>query len=138
MNKMNKSWTIYLGRINQQNERHLQDRVFDWSGCSPTISAGETLGRYLTRIEINMTKQSIKLPSELEGKQFRIRKLTPKECFRLMGVDDNDIDKMQAAGISNSAQYKLAGNSIVVDVLYHIFRKMWVEKESESNQLTLF
>lgn len=78
------------------------------------------------------------LPPELEGKKFRIRKLTPRECFRLMGVDDSDIDKIQAAGISNSAQYKLAGNSIVVDVLYHIFRKMFVEKDNENRQLTLF
>lgn len=70
--------------------------------------------------------------------EYRIRKLTPRECFRLMGVEDKDIDKIQNAGISNSQQYKLAGNSIVVDVLYHIFRKMFIEKESESNELTLF
>lgn len=78
------------------------------------------------------------LPKELEGKNFRIRKLTPRECFRLMDVDDKDIDKIQAAGISNSAQYKLAGNSIVVDVLFHLFRKMFIEKESEEQQLSLF
>lgn len=70
--------------------------------------------------------------------QVRIRKLTPRECFRLMGVDDEDIDKIQASGISNSSQYKLAGNSIVVDVLYHIFRKAFVEKDNESQQLTFF
>jgi DNA (cytosine-5)-methyltransferase 1 len=63
--------------------------------------------------------------------RYRIRKLTPRECFRLMGVDDVDIDKIQASGISNSQQYKCAGNSIVVDVLYHLFRKMFVEKGSE-------
>lgn len=87
-------------------------------------------------------KQSIELPEELKGKKFRIRKLTPRECFRLMGVDDKDIDKIQAARISNSAQYKLAGNSIVVDVLFHIFRKMFIETEQDFNgkptQLTLF
>lgn len=78
------------------------------------------------------------LPKELEGKKFGIRKLTPRECFRLMNVDDKDIDKIQAAGISNSAQYKLAGNSIVVNVLFHLFRKMFIEKESEEQQLSLF
>ena len=83
-------------------------------------------------------KNAIELPSELKGKKFRIRKLTPRECFRLMGVDDADINKMQASGLSNSAQYKLAGNSIVVDVLYHIFRKMLVETENENKQPTLF
>lgn len=80
----------------------------------------------------------IELPSELKGKKFRIRKLTPRECFRLMGVDDKDIDKIQSSGVSNSAQYKLAGNSIVVDVLFHIFRKMFIYTENESQQLTLF
>ena len=88
--------------------------------------------------ETNMADQNINLPAELQGKKFRIRKLTPRECFRLMGVDDADIDKIQAAGISNSGQYKLAGNSIVVDVLFHLFRKMFIETESESQQLTLF
>ena len=87
-------------------------------------------------------KNTIELPSELKGKKFRIRKLTPKECFRLMGVDDKDIDKIQAAGISNSGQYKLAGNSIVVGVLFHLFRKMFIEKDAEKTkegqQLSLF
>ena len=83
-------------------------------------------------------QNAIELPSELKGKKFRIRKLTPRECFRLMGVDDKDIDKIQAAGVSNSGQYKLAGNSIVVDVLFHIFRKMFIETDNESRQLTLF
>jgi site-specific DNA-cytosine methylase len=83
-------------------------------------------------------KKQIQLPPELHGKKFRIRKLTPRECFRLMGVDDTDIDKMQSSGLSNSAQYKLAGNSIVVDVLYHLFRKMFIETDQETQQLTLF
>ena len=77
-------------------------------------------------------QRQIELPSELKGKKFRIRKLTPRECFRLMGVDDKDIDKIQASGVSNSSQYKLAGNSIVVDVLFHIFRKMFIDTENES------
>ena len=70
--------------------------------------------------------------------KYRIRKLTPRECFRLMDVDDADIDKIQGAGICNSQQYKLAGNSIVVNVLYHIFRKMFVEQGNEEQQLKLF
>ena len=57
---------------------------------------------------------------------FKIRKLTPRECFRLMGMRDDDIDKIQEAGISNSQQYKLAGNSIVVDVLETIFRNLFL------------
>lgn len=84
-------------------------------------------------------KQKIELPPELKGKKFRIRKLTERECLRLMNVDDEDIDKMIATGLSKSALYKLAGNSIVVNVLYHIFRKMFIDTEDENNgQLTLF
>lgn len=49
-------------------------------------------------------QRQIELPEELKGKKFRIRKLTPRECFRLMGVDDKDIDKIQSSGVSNSAQ----------------------------------
>lgn len=72
--------------------------------------------------------------------RYRIRKLTPRECFRLMGVDDADIDKIQGVGISNSQQYKMAGNSIVVDTLYHLFRKMFIATgcEREGHQQTLF
>jgi DNA (cytosine-5)-methyltransferase 1 len=72
--------------------------------------------------------------------KYRIRKLTVREVFRLMGVDDADIDKLMNASISNSQLYKCAGNSIVVDVLYHIFRKLYIDKgcEQENFQQTLF
>lgn len=53
---------------------------------------------------------------------FRIRKLTPRECWRLMGFDDADFDKAQVAGISNTQLYKQAGNSIVVNCLEAIFK----------------
>lgn len=68
----------------------------------------------------------------------RIRKLTPREFYRLMDVDDADIDKMLTALNGKSAHYKLAGNSIVVSVLFHVFRKLFLETENESQQLTLF
>lgn len=74
-------------------------------------------------------------------KDFRIRKLTPRECFRLMDVADSDIDKIQQAGISKTQQYKLAGNSIVVSCLYHVFRKMFIDHSNEQKgyvQLSLF
>lgn len=55
--------------------------------------------------------------------KYRIRKLTPKECGRLMDVDDNIIDAFNKIH-SNSTLYKQFGNSIVVSVLYEIFKKM--------------
>ena len=55
---------------------------------------------------------------------YRIRKLTPKEVWRLMGFTDQDFDKAKAAGVSNSQLYKQAGNAIVKQVLMAIFKEM--------------
>jgi len=56
---------------------------------------------------------------------IRIRRLTPLECFRLMGFTDEDFWKAKNAGLSNSQLYKQAGNSIVVDVLFYIFLELY-------------
>lgn len=69
---------------------------------------------------------------------YRIRKLTPRECFRLMGVSDADIDKIQAAGISKSQQYKMAGNSIVVNCLSAIFRQLFIGNFNKVVQTEIF
>lgn len=55
--------------------------------------------------------------------QYRIRKLTPRECGRLMGVSDEDIEKMAAVN-SNTQLYKQFGNSIVVDVMCSMFKNL--------------
>lgn len=55
---------------------------------------------------------------------FKVRRLTTKECLRLMTFDDADYEKIKAAGISDSAIYKQAGNSIVVKVLMAIFKEL--------------
>jgi DNA (cytosine-5)-methyltransferase 1 len=71
--------------------------------------------------------------------EYRIRKLTPRECFRLMDVKDEDIDKIQATGISKSQQYKMAGNSIVVSCMFYIFENLFINTESTTPvQLDLF
>lgn len=54
----------------------------------------------------------------------RIRKLTPKECWRLMGFNDTDFEKAKATGNSDTQLYKQAGNSIVVNVLEEIIKKL--------------
>ena len=56
---------------------------------------------------------------------LRIRKLTPKECWRLMGFDDEDFNKASQI-CSNTQLYKQAGNSIVVNVLEKIFRNLFI------------
>lgn len=97
-------------------------RVYSIQGISPTID----------------TMQGGNREPKILTDEYYIRKLTERECFRLMGVSEENIDKIQKAGISKSQQYKMAGNSIVVDILYHIFRKLFTEKECESKQLSLF
>lgn len=68
---------------------------------------------------------------------FRIRKLTERECFRLMGVIDTDSDKIRAA-VSKSQCYKLAGNSIVVDVMVGIFEQLLIGNKNTNQQLEIF
>lgn len=102
--------------------------------------------------KLNFTDRTIK--------SYAIRKLTPKECFRLMGVRDNVIGTMQSSNaqaaervpdwkgkgkpedmaVSASQQYKQAGNSIVVDVLAHIYESLFypTSKPRKQEQLSLF
>lgn len=62
-----------------------------------------------------------------KGGNYRIRKLTPLETWRLMGFRDEAFYKAQELGISDSQLYKQAGNSIVVNVLYYIFKNLFKE-----------
>ena len=62
----------------------------------------------------------------VELPDYRIRKLTPKECWRLMGCSDEDFHKAEQVN-SNSQLYKQAGNAIVVDVLEAIFKQMFLK-----------
>lgn len=55
----------------------------------------------------------------------KLRQLTPLECWRLMGIADEDFYKSKDTGISDSQLYKQAGNAIVVDVLVGIFRNLF-------------
>lgn len=98
-------------------------RVYDKKGLSPTLNTMQG-GNRQPKIYNN----------------YRIRKLTPRECRRLMGVNDVDFDKIQ--GISNSQLYKMAGNPIVVDVLATIFNNLLKETNQKDYpkeiQLNLF
>lgn len=71
--------------------------------------------------------RQVKIYDEYE---YRIRRLTPKEYGRLMGVSDEDYEKMASVN-SNSQLYKQFGNSIVVDVMVAIFEKLNIEQEKE-------
>lgn len=103
-------------------------------GVSNTLSTS-TKDNMLAMPELRMEDGCM---VDKEGRKYRIRKLTPTECFRLMDVEDEDIEKMKQAGIAKTNLYKLAGNSICVACMFHIFRKLFIEKECENQQLELF
>ena len=75
---------------------------------------------------------------EFQEHELAIRKLTPYECLRLMGVSEENIDKVRESGISKTQVYKAAGNSIVVHNLYHIFKQLYYPKVQRGEQLKLF
>lgn len=87
---------------------HDASRVVDSNGIAPTVK--ENHG--------TVTATNV---------DFKIRKLTPKECWRLMGFSDEDFQKASDTGLSNTQLYKQAGNSIVVNVLEKIFRNLFLE-----------
>ena len=66
-------------------------------------------------------------------KGMRIRRLTPRECWRLQGFPDEYFDKAQAAGISDSQLYKQAGNAVTVNVARAIGRRLKEIEEAENN-----
>ena len=80
-----------------------------------------TIGTLTTNCGNNAERNGWKL---IEKNDLRIRKLTPKECFRLMGVKDEDFEKVKV-NQSDSSLYHLAGDSIVVNVLMAIFKELF-------------
>lgn len=75
----------------------------------------------------------------INNKSYRIRKLTPKECWRLMDYSDEDFEKAKAMGTSAQSLYKQAGNGIVVACLEGIYDKLFVHTDlTEPKQLSLF
>ena len=62
---------------------------------------------------------------------YRIRKLTPKECWKLMGFEKEDVDKARGVGESNSALYEQAGNSIITNCVAllaeHLYKAQYDE-----------
>jgi DNA (cytosine-5)-methyltransferase 1 len=81
-----------------------QNRVYDSNGISPAMNAGQ----------VTWGGNIVTLPND-----YKIRRLTPRECFRLMDFPDTFTWK-----VSDSQAYKQAGNSIVVNVLYKILKQL--------------
>lgn len=107
---------------------HFEQNVYDPNGITRSVKAGGGSGN---------------IPKIILGgnMNLKIRKLTPKECWRLMGFDDEDFEKAAKVN-SNTQLYKQAGNSIVVNVLVAILLNLLLKKsnveELPKGQLTIF
>ena len=112
---MKQTSIIWLGNIcpTKKRENPNQGRVYSTNGCAPTLSV------------MSGGNRQPMICNKVQNKNYRIRKLTPKECWRLMGFKDECFEMASKAGVSNSQLYKQAGNSIVVDVLYYIFKELY-------------
>ena len=145
--EMNKSGIIVLG--NYSPSGHDASRIVDENGVAPTVKENHgtvtAVAREVSEIELiddtnlgfNPTpkiyteyaptlragRYGLKVKECDEMNNLKIRKLTPKECYRLMGFDDEDFYKAEAVN-SNAQLYKQAGNSIVVDVLEAVFANL--------------
>jgi DNA (cytosine-5)-methyltransferase 1 len=87
---------------------HFEQNVYDENGLTRTLKASEGSGN---------------IPKVITSNNLHIRKLTPKECYRLMGFDDEAYDRAEV-NQSNSSLYHQAGDSIVVNVLMGIFKEL--------------
>ena len=96
------------------------NKVIIYDDYNNRVKADQTvIGTLTTNIGSSTPRNGTKLIM-VEGEKMRIRKLTPKECWRLMGFEDTDFEKAEKVN-SNTQLYKQAGNSIVVDVLEALF-----------------
>lgn len=126
---------------NQHKQPSVQDRIYDTEGIATAVTASQFRPSIAERRMFNpynqreikdiaptqtrncgITTSSAAVLISEDGKHYmKIRKLTPLECWRLMGFDDTDFNKVKSVGISDTQAYRQAGNSIVVNVLEAIF-----------------
>ncbi len=84
---------------------------------------GGTTGRGRVQKQISNTLTTGSHAGVID-KEFKIRRLTPKECFRLQGIKDEITDKVIANGISDRQMYKAAGDACTVNVIYEIAKRL--------------
>ena len=101
-----------VGKMKSNNgtQFYEQDRIYDSEGLATSIPAESAFHPYYQT-------------------NLKIRKLTPKECLRLMGFSNEDYQAMRDIGMSDAAIYHMAGDSIVVPVLISIFSQLMFEDD---------
>ena len=136
--------TIFLRRHTMNNKIKVftafsgydsQCLALRWLGLDFDLVGWSEIDRYA----IQAHNRSISRICRRQFYNSHIRKLTPRECLRLMNMHDLDIDKLLDANISATQLCKMAGNSICIITLSEVFRKMFVDTDNEEQQqLTIF
>ena len=113
----------------ESGTKHQSNTVYDGDCVSCTLCAGDWKSPKMFMIEGKETKIiTHNIYQEVNVVQnMVIRKLTPKECWRLMGFTDEDFYKAQTIGLSNTKLYERAGRGIVVPMLEEIFRNLFLK-----------
>lgn len=106
--------TKQIGNLNKRIRNYQDDRIWDINYVSPTLVASGG-GSHSPKIFVPPL----------------IRKITPKECWRLMGFNDSDIEKCISLGLSNNSLYTLAGNSIVTNCVTELAKCLYKSQYSE-------
>lgn len=110
-----------IGNINPSG-KGINGNVLGENGLAPTLTTNKGEG----------PKIAISSDTSYITPYIRIRKLTPKECHRLMGFDDIDVNRCKAVGMSDAQGYKQAGNSIVTNVISLIAEHFYKAQYDES------
>ena len=127
------------------NRNMCSGNVYDKNNISQALMACMGTGgtnQPLIKVDKNMGDKNMEeihtfiQKNEMPKTKYAIRKLTPKECFRLMNFSDEDFEKAKAVN-SNSQLYKQAGNSIVVACLIAIFSQLGIQGQKRWNEMNL-
>ena len=105
-------------KSNNNTQWHQQHRVYDSEKIALCVDGSGVGTNYAERERTDVAL---------------IRKLTPRECWRLMGRTDDEFEKAEKV-CSDSQLYKQAGNSIVVDVLVYLFEELFKQYPAERNE----
>lgn len=126
--KIRKAYESHAQEAKRSEVQRLEPRKDGLCNAITTVSKDSL---YIGKLE-NMEEHEI---DKYLYKDYGIFKLTPRECLRLQGVKDEDIDKMVAVN-SNTQLLKQAGNSICVPVLMAIFSQLHIKNVPVWNELT--
>lgn len=145
INTQDRHGILQIGLLEMKGNEQIR-RVYDPEGISPTLNTMQGGNRQPKIIQVgrgfnkggihddcpSITKNCWEHNNYLYY-YCRIRRLTPLECFRLMGFEDRDYHTLKKEKISNSQIYKMAGNSVVVNVIEEILKELIPEYIVSSN-----